>query len=96
MRLAYIQVRRHLPTDMTLPTAPSHVVSAGGVSFTVSAGSPQLPASIWKYAGLIWSFIARLKFLFGLPTGSAAHAYKGQARQRQCHTLLHTHDFKYI
>ncbi len=44
--------------DMLLSIAPSHVVSAGGVSFTVSAGSPQSAASFCKDMKFIWFFIA--------------------------------------
>jgi hypothetical protein len=43
----------HLVTFMLLSIAPSHVVSAGGVSVTVPAGSPQSEASVWKYLTFI-------------------------------------------
>ena len=90
MCLACIQVRQHLTTtDMSLTTAPSHVVSAGGVSFKVPAGRPHWETRLCKLS-MIWSFNTTFIFL-GSPSGSAAHAYKGPARQSQCHTLLHSH-----
>ena len=65
MRLGWIQVRQHLETyietDMNLTAAPSHVVSAGGVSFTVPAGSPQEEASDWKYMWMTYISFIKVK-----------------------------------
>ena len=49
----------HLETFINLTTAPSHMVSAGGVSFTVPAGSPQEEASVWKWKNMkfVWEDI---------------------------------------
>jgi hypothetical protein len=76
-------------TDMYLTTAPSHAVSAGGVSFTVSAGSPHCQTRLSKVI-MIWSFNTAYVFLVSLP-GSAAHACKGPDRQSQSHTVTHSH-----
>ena len=79
----------HLETFINLTTAPAHVVSAGGVSFTVPAGSPQEEASPRKVMMLIVSFITALS-LFGLSKGSA-QACKGRFRQSsESHTVTHS------
>ena len=75
---------------MNLTTAPSHVVSGGRVSCdTVPADRPHWETRFSKVI-MIWSFKLALAFLGSL-TGSAAHAFKGPARQSQSRTLLHTH-----
>ena len=70
-------------------SAQEHSVSPGGVSFKVPAGSPHSATRLCKL-GTIWSMY-KAYALFEWLSGSAAHAYKGPARQSQCHTLLHSH-----
>ena len=76
--------------ELNLTPAPSHVVSAGGVSFTVPAGSPQEETSDWKNMKFVWEDIelAITITLIGLPSGNAVQVCKGRDRQSQCHTNM--------